>query len=58
MTLEIDEPILHTLGKLADEHGVELYAVGGWVRDAYMGRMVQGQYNPEGYLRLVTLENI
>jgi poly(A) polymerase len=41
MTLEIDEPILHTLGKLADEHGVELYAVGGWVRDAYMGRMVQ-----------------
>ncbi len=40
-TLDIQEQMLHTLGKIADERGVELYAVGGWVRDYFMGRIVQ-----------------
>lgn len=39
--IDIQEPMLHTLGKIADERGVELYAVGGWVRDYFMGRIVQ-----------------
>ncbi len=40
-TLEIQEPMLHKLGKIADDRDVELYAVGGWVRDYFMGRQVQ-----------------
>ena len=39
--LDIEEPILRRLGTLADEKGIELYAVGGWVRDYFMGRTVQ-----------------
>lgn len=39
--LEINEKMLHTLGAIADDKGVELYAVGGWVRDYFMGRIVQ-----------------
>ncbi len=39
--LEIQEPMLRTLGKIADERGIELYVVGGWVRDYFMGRIVQ-----------------
>jgi poly(A) polymerase len=31
--LTLDEPLLHTVGTFADELGVELYVVGGYVRD-------------------------
>lgn len=34
------EPILRTVGALADERGVEVYAVGGYVRDHLLGKRV------------------
>ena len=36
--IKITEPIVKQIGKLADELGVELYIVGGYVRDYYLGR--------------------
>ena len=36
--IEITEPALFALGHIADEHGVELYAVGGCVRDILLNR--------------------
>ena len=39
--ITITEPVLYALGHLADEHGVELYAVGGCVRDMLLGRAVK-----------------
>ena len=36
--LSISEPILFAIGDLADERGVEAYAVGGYVRDMLLGR--------------------
>ncbi len=32
-TIEVTNPLLHTIGKLADENGIEAYVVGGCVRD-------------------------
>ncbi len=36
--LELQDPFLHTLGSLADEHGVGLFVVGGFVRDYFLGK--------------------
>lgn len=36
-TLRIDDPLLLRLGKLAETRGVQLYAVGGYVRDRLRG---------------------
>src|SRR5690242_8360879 len=36
--LTISEPLLFAIGDLADEHGIEAYAVGGYVRDILLGR--------------------
>ncbi|GBD06649.1 Multifunctional CCA protein [bacterium HR21] len=36
--LELQEPFLRTLGKLADEQGVGLFVVGGFVRDYFLGK--------------------
>ncbi|MFM8436845.1 MAG: tRNA nucleotidyltransferase, partial [Candidatus Kapaibacterium sp.] len=38
MTLELNEPILRELARLASEKHVELYVVGGYVRDLLMQR--------------------
>jgi tRNA nucleotidyltransferase/poly(A) polymerase len=38
MTLELNDPILLRIAMLAAEQGVEAYVVGGYVRDALMGR--------------------
>jgi poly(A) polymerase len=38
LIIEIEEKIMHELGALADELGVELYAVGGFVRDYLLKR--------------------
>ena len=32
-TIEVTNPLLHTIGRLADENGIEAYVVGGCVRD-------------------------
>ena len=36
-----DHPILRTIGRVADEAGVEVYAVGGFVRDTLLGKEVK-----------------
>lgn len=36
--LELQEPFLRTLGKLADENRVGLFVVGGFVRDYFLGK--------------------
>lgn len=36
--IRIQEPILHSIGQLADELEVKAYAVGGYVRDYYLNR--------------------
>lgn len=36
--LTISEPLLFAIGDLADERGIEAYAVGGYVRDMLLGR--------------------
>ncbi|MDE6127506.1 MAG: tRNA nucleotidyltransferase, partial [Muribaculaceae bacterium] len=35
---QIDKPIFHTVGEVADELGRECYAVGGYVRDLFLKR--------------------
>ncbi|MCM1406644.1 MAG: CCA tRNA nucleotidyltransferase [[Clostridium] fimetarium] len=35
---QIDKPIFHTVGEVADELGRECYAVGGYVRDLFLRR--------------------
>lgn len=35
--LELDDPLLRLLGDLAESEGVEVYVVGGWVRDRLRG---------------------
>lgn len=35
---KIDKPIFHSVGKAADNLGVDCYAVGGYVRDIFLGR--------------------
>ncbi|MDR0927390.1 MAG: CCA tRNA nucleotidyltransferase [Ignavibacteria bacterium] len=37
--IEITEPILLEIGKLADKHNIEVYVVGGYVRDALLGKI-------------------
>ena len=39
MKVAIDDPILLRIAAIADEQGAEIYVVGGYVRDAVMGRM-------------------
>ena len=39
MNVAIDDPILLRIAAIADEQGAEIYVVGGYVRDAVMGRM-------------------
>ena len=34
--IQINEPLLHTIGSLADELGVKVFAVGGMVRDFFL----------------------
>lgn len=36
--LAISEPLLFAIGNIADERGVEAYAIGGYVRDMLLGR--------------------
>ncbi len=36
--LDIREPLLYAIGTIADEHHVQAYAVGGYVRDEILGR--------------------
>ncbi len=36
-----DSKVLERLGRLADDHGLELYAVGGFVRDKLLGKKVK-----------------
>lgn len=38
MIIEIDDPILLRIAAIADEQGAEIHVVGGFVRDALMGR--------------------
>ncbi len=38
MKIELNEPLLRDLSKLASKHGVELYVVGGYVRDYFLHR--------------------
>ena len=38
MIIEIDDPILLRIAAIADEQGTEIHVVGGYVRDALMGR--------------------
>ncbi|NUN70492.1 MAG: HD domain-containing protein [Bacteroidetes bacterium] len=40
MTLELTNPYLKKIGAVADEHGVEAYVVGGYVRDLLLGKEV------------------
>lgn len=35
---KIDTPLLHLIGEVADELGLETYVVGGYVRDLYLAR--------------------
>ncbi len=35
---QIDQPVFHTVGAVADELGRECYAVGGYVRDLFLNR--------------------
>lgn len=39
--LHIDDDVLKRIGSLADETGVEIYVVGGYVRDALLGKKVK-----------------
>jgi len=39
-TIEIAQPVIKGIGELADELGVEAYVVGGYVRDALLGKTV------------------
>jgi putative nucleotidyltransferase with HDIG domain len=39
-TIEIAQPVIKGIGTLADELGVEAYVVGGYVRDALLGKVV------------------
>jgi len=36
--LPINEPLLYAIGSIADEAGIEVYVVGGFVRDQLLGR--------------------
>jgi len=36
--IKISEEVLHKIGTIADEQGIEAYAVGGYVRDQLLGR--------------------
>lgn len=38
ITKKIEQPIFHHVGSVADAMGQECYVVGGWVRDAILGR--------------------
>lgn len=35
---KIDQPVLHLIGDIADELGLECYVIGGWVRDLFLHR--------------------
>lgn len=35
--IDLQHPLLHTIGEVADRHGVEAYVVGGYVRDHLLG---------------------
>jgi len=35
---KLDDPILHLVGKSADELGLDCYVIGGWVRDLFLHR--------------------
>ncbi len=39
--LSLSDPILKRIGSLADEHGIEAFVVGGYVRDLLIGREVK-----------------
>lgn len=39
-TIEMAQPVIKGIGTLADELGVEAYVVGGYVRDALLGKVV------------------
>lgn len=38
LTQDIDAPVFHTVGRVADTLGCETYVVGGFVRDIFLGR--------------------
>lgn len=40
MRIELPQSILRTLGSIADTHSLEAYVVGGYVRDALLGKTV------------------
>jgi putative nucleotidyltransferase with HDIG domain len=40
-TLSLDDPLLRSVGRIADGEGVRAYAVGGYVRDRLLGRVVK-----------------
>lgn len=39
--LQIQEPLLHTIGELADKNALRAYVVGGYVRDLLLGKTVK-----------------
>jgi tRNA nucleotidyltransferase/poly(A) polymerase len=39
--LTLNEPVLRSIGRIADRDGVRAYAVGGYVRDLLLGRDVK-----------------
>lgn len=41
MTIELHDTILQTIGNIADQHGIRLYVVGGYVRDYFIGDTVK-----------------
>lgn len=40
-SLSLDEPLLRSIGRIADREGIRAYAVGGYVRDRLLGRDVK-----------------